>query len=247
MARGHVLELLRPDDSGKLQVRRRRARGRAGGGVRAACCCRCWCCTHVPAHPPVPPPTHKHPRPQVIYSTDVFGVIRHLGSYRFPGGQQDFVVCGSDSGRIVILQYNKERNEFTKLHQETFGKSGVRRIVPGEYLAVDPKGRCCMIAAVEKNKFVYVLNRGEAGVGGGLAGRADGCVGRAGGRAPRGHLRLHACPPSPHPASLPPCPPAQTTRRGSPSPPPWRRTRATRWCSRWLRWTWGLTTPPLLP
>ena len=34
-----------------------------------------------------------------------------------------------------------------------------RRIVPGEYLAVDPKGRACMIAAVEKSKFVYVLNR----------------------------------------------------------------------------------------
>lgn len=34
-----------------------------------------------------------------------------------------------------------------------------RRIVPGEYVAVDPKGRACMVAAVEKSKFVYVLNR----------------------------------------------------------------------------------------
>lgn len=34
-----------------------------------------------------------------------------------------------------------------------------RRIVPGEFMAVDPKGRACMIAAVEKSKFVYVLNR----------------------------------------------------------------------------------------
>ena len=34
-----------------------------------------------------------------------------------------------------------------------------RRIVPGEYVAVDPKGRACMVAALEKSKFVYVLNR----------------------------------------------------------------------------------------
>ena len=48
------------------------------------------------------------------------------------------------------------------MHQETFGKSGARRIVPGEYLAVDPKGRACMVGAVEKQKLVYVLNRDSA-------------------------------------------------------------------------------------
>jgi splicing factor 3B subunit 3 len=31
--------------------------------------------------------------------------------------------------------------------------------VPGEYLAADPKGRAIMIGAVEKQKFVYILNR----------------------------------------------------------------------------------------
>lgn len=46
-----------------------------------------------------------------------------------------------------------------KVQLETFGKSGCRRIVPGQYLAVDPKGRAVMIAAVEKQKLVYILNR----------------------------------------------------------------------------------------
>jgi len=32
-------------------------------------------------------------------------------------------------------------------------------LVPGQYLAADPKGRALMVAAVEKSKFVYVLNR----------------------------------------------------------------------------------------
>lgn len=54
-------------------------------------------------------------------------------------------MIGSDSGRIVILEYNPTKNVFEKVHQETFGKTGCRRIVPGQYLATDPKGRAVMI------------------------------------------------------------------------------------------------------
>lgn len=56
-------------------------------------------------------------------------------------------MLGSDSGRIVILEYQPAKNEFVKVHEETFGKSGVRRIVPGQMLAGDPKGRALMIGA----------------------------------------------------------------------------------------------------
>ena len=66
---------------------------------------------------------------------------------------------GSDSGRIAILEYNPAKNCFDRVHMETFGKSGCRRIVPGQYLAVDPKGRAVMIGALEKQKLVYILNR----------------------------------------------------------------------------------------
>jgi hypothetical protein len=31
--------------------------------------------------------------------------------------------------------------------------------VPGQYLAIDPKGRAVMIGAIEKQKLVYILNR----------------------------------------------------------------------------------------
>ena len=71
----------------------------------------------------------------------------------------DFIIVGSDSGRITIIEYVPAQNKFNRLHLETFGKSGIRRVIPGQYLAVDPKGRACMIASVEKNKLVYVLNR----------------------------------------------------------------------------------------
>lgn len=56
-----------------------------------------------------------------------------ISSFSAPtGSQKDYVIVGSDSGRIVILEYNKEKNAFDKIHQETFGKSGCRRIVPGQ-------------------------------------------------------------------------------------------------------------------
>lgn len=51
------------------------------------------------------------------------------------------------------------QNQFEKVQQETFGKSGCRRIVPGQSLAADPRGRAVMIGAIEKQKLVYVLNR----------------------------------------------------------------------------------------
>ncbi|KAH8814685.1 CPSF A subunit region-domain-containing protein [Flagelloscypha sp. PMI_526] len=94
-----------------------------------------------------------------VISSDVFGSIRTLAVFRLTGGTKDYAILGSDSGRIVILDYDPKTSSFVKVHQETFGKSGARRIVPGQYLAVDPKGRSVMISAMEKSKLVYVLNR----------------------------------------------------------------------------------------
>ncbi|KAG0000345.1 Splicing factor 3B subunit 3, partial [Modicella reniformis] len=94
-----------------------------------------------------------------ILSHDVFVVIRSLAAFRLTGASKDYIVIGSDSGRIVILEYNPTKNVFEKVHQETFGKSGCHRMVLGQYLATDPKGRAVMIGSMEKQKLVYILNR----------------------------------------------------------------------------------------
>jgi splicing factor 3B subunit 3 len=60
----------------------------------------------------------------------------------------DYVVLGTDSGRIVILEWIDEKKQFVKVHQETFGKSGIRRGVPGQHLAADPKGRAVLIGII---------------------------------------------------------------------------------------------------
>ncbi|CRG96985.1 splicing factor 3B subunit 3, putative [Plasmodium gallinaceum] len=114
VAKGQVLELLRADKQGKLNL---------------------------------------------IVSKDIFGIIRCISTFRLTGSNKDYIVIGSDSGRLVILEYSNEKSDFIRVHCETYGKSGIRRIIPGEYIAVDPKGRALMICAIERQKFVYILNR----------------------------------------------------------------------------------------
>ncbi|KAG8462236.1 hypothetical protein KFE25_012056 [Diacronema lutheri] len=114
VARGKLLELLRPDDAGKLQS------------------------------------VHVH---------EVFGIVRSIQPFRLLGGNRDYIVVGSDSGKITVLEFRADAGAFVRVHCETFGKSGCRRIVPGEFLAVDPRGRAVMIGACEKQKLVYTLNR----------------------------------------------------------------------------------------
>ncbi|GAA6062045.1 hypothetical protein JCM10212_005030 [Sporobolomyces blumeae] len=94
-----------------------------------------------------------------VVETDSFGQIRSVAPFKLTGGSKDYIILGSDSGRIVVLEYDAANNAFNKLHQETYGRSGSRRIVPGQYVATDPKGRAVMIGAMEKSKLVYILNR----------------------------------------------------------------------------------------
>ncbi|OTA68782.1 hypothetical protein K449DRAFT_451182 [Hypoxylon sp. EC38] len=94
-----------------------------------------------------------------IVSQDVFSIIRSIASFRLAGSTKDYIIVTADSGRITVLELLATKNCFSRVHLETFGRSGVRRITPGQYLAADPKGRACLVASLEKNKFIYVLNR----------------------------------------------------------------------------------------
>lgn len=54
-----------------------------------------------------------------------------MAPFKLPGIKHDYLIVLSDSGRIVILKFDMEKKQFIKEHQETYGKSGARRIVPG--------------------------------------------------------------------------------------------------------------------
>lgn len=117
VAKGSSIELLRPDDTGKMIT---------------------------------------------IAETPIFAVVRSLLAFRLAGANKDYLMIGSDSGKITIAEFDPNLNDWKTIHCETFGKTGCRRIVPGQYLAADPKGRAILIGAVEKQKFVYVMNRDSA-------------------------------------------------------------------------------------
>lgn len=95
----------------------------------------------------------------LVASQDTFSIIRGILPFRIAGSTKDHVIVASDSGMIAILEYKPEIQQFIRIHLESFGKTGIRRIVPGQFLAVDAKGRATMIASIERNKLVYVLNR----------------------------------------------------------------------------------------
>eukprot|EP01047_Picozoa_sp_COSAG01_P019033 COSAG01_NODE_1046_length_11949_cov_4.662700_2_plen_984_part_00 len=121
-------------------------------------------CSLLHLIPPSPPPPHPYACLFVAPSAPhILLLPPRLSPQRcVAGGTVDYIVVGSDSGRLVILEFKAERGAFHRVHQETFGKSGCRRIVPGQFLAVDPKGRAVLVGAVEKQKMVYVLNRDAA-------------------------------------------------------------------------------------
>ena len=83
---------------------------------------------------------------EIVFSTEIFGIIRSLCTFRMTGSNKDMLVVGSDSGKIVFLRLNPQTSKLEVVHMETYGRSGCRRIVPGQYIAADPKGRAIMIA-----------------------------------------------------------------------------------------------------
>ncbi|BFZ54154.1 pre-mRNA-splicing factor rse1 [Savitreella phatthalungensis] len=93
----------------------------------------------------------------------VYATIRSIAAFRLAGTSQDHLIIGSDSGRVTALQFDAQARRLKRIHCESFGRSGARRVVPGQYTAADPKGRAVMLAAIEKNKLAYVLNRDAEG------------------------------------------------------------------------------------
>ncbi|KAK4686117.1 splicing factor 3B subunit 3, partial [Tremellales sp. Uapishka_1] len=99
-----------------------------------------------------------------LCTSEAFGAVRAMQGFRLAGMTKDYILLSSDSGRLSIIEFVVTPTpHFESLYQEVYGKTGSRRTVPGQYLAVDPKGRSCMIGAIEKSKLVYILNRNAEG------------------------------------------------------------------------------------
>ncbi|KAJ9093536.1 pre-mRNA-splicing factor rse1 [Naganishia friedmannii] len=103
-------------------------------------------------------------RMNTICSTEAFGSIRNMVPFKLTGQGKDYLILTSDSGRLSILEFEMHPTpHFVSLYQETYGKTGARRMVPGQWLAADPKGRSVMVGSLDKAKLVYILNRNAEG------------------------------------------------------------------------------------
>jgi splicing factor 3B subunit 3 len=100
-------------------------------------------------------------RLQTLHREQAFGLIRGIATVRLSGHHRDLIIVSSDSGRLAFLKFVSKGTEYAleRLSCETYGKFGIRRSIPGQYLAVDPEGRAVMISSVEKDKLVFVTNR----------------------------------------------------------------------------------------
>ncbi|KAH3661261.1 hypothetical protein OGAPHI_006668 [Ogataea philodendri] len=90
-----------------------------------------------------------------VVSQNTFSHLRTIECLRSSGSEKDLLIVTSDSGNLTVLEMNNAKGRFESVSNEPYFKTGLRRISPGEYIAVDGLSRAAMVAAIEKNKFVY--------------------------------------------------------------------------------------------
>lgn len=96
----------------------------------------------------------------------IFGTVRSIALLKVPGdSNRDYLVVGSDSGATVILTLKSSGTEgfwrWERVAGMTHGRSGSRRAIPGQMVAVDPRGRALITAALESRKFAHSIGRSE--------------------------------------------------------------------------------------
>jgi splicing factor 3B subunit 3 len=96
---------------------------------------------------------------RLAYHQEMFGLVRSMQVFRAPGIDRDFLLLASDSGKVVLLQFSVEEDRFRALDLHAYGKSGCRRVVPGQLLACDLRGRAFMLSALEEQRLVYRVER----------------------------------------------------------------------------------------
>ncbi|CCH46158.1 Pre-mRNA-splicing factor [Wickerhamomyces ciferrii] len=94
-----------------------------------------------------------------LLNVQIFAIIRSMENFKIAGSGKDYLAITSDSGNFSILELDLNNGKFNTLFNEPYHKSGIRRLSPGQDLAVDPKGRAILATAIEKNKLCYVFNR----------------------------------------------------------------------------------------
>lgn len=90
-----------------------------------------------------------------VASQKAFAIVQSIDKIRLVGTQKDLLVVTSDSGKLVVAEFQDSTARFMPIVQEPHLKNGLRRITPGEYLCVNPTNRAVLVGALERTKLVY--------------------------------------------------------------------------------------------
>ena len=63
----------------------------------------------------------QHGKLKSIAFRECFGIVRSMSAFRLAGANRDHVVVGSDSGRIVVLKFDKEKISSSKCTKKRLG------------------------------------------------------------------------------------------------------------------------------
>ena len=105
-----------------------------------------------------------------VHAQRVFGNIRGLSTIRLWAEDRDHLVLSCDAGKTTVLRFDASAGgrggassgAFVNVTQAVFGKTGCRRVVPGQWLCCEQSangGRVLMIGASEKQKLGYKIGR----------------------------------------------------------------------------------------
>ncbi|KAK5779795.1 hypothetical protein RI543_002918 [Arxiozyma heterogenica] len=92
----------------------------------------------------------------------LFAIIKNIKTVKNQTTSIDYLIITSDSGNLSILEFVWNQQtlslSLSALCIEPIARSGIRRLSPMDYIAVDKHSRCLMLSAVEKFKYCYLLN-----------------------------------------------------------------------------------------
>lgn len=95
-------------------------------------------------------------------SQKAFALIQRIDKIRMAGTTKDLLVITADSGMLTILTLQTSMR-FVPIVQAPHSKNSLRRLTPGEYLCVEPRGRAIFVAAVERDALAYKVEKDESG------------------------------------------------------------------------------------
>lgn len=91
-----------------------------------------------------------------------FALIQRIDKIRLVGTTKDLLVVTADSGILTVLQLEPTSMRFVPIVQEPHSKNALRRLTPGEYLCVEPRGRAILVGAIERDGLAYKVQMDDS-------------------------------------------------------------------------------------